>query len=160
MREIFDILAAAAQARVQRVAEEGAKKIALVLAGAFILVCGFVALMVAAYFALAPIASRQGAALIIGAGFLVIGMIVLWLARPKKSSSRSGGGRQSGPKPESLDEEAVMTAKVLEKEAARLLTDHSKTAVLIALLAGTAVGASPELRKALARLLERRSRDS
>lgn len=157
MREIIDIALAAAQARVQRIAEAGAKKAALILAGVFLLLCGFVAVMVAAYFALAPVISREGAALLIGGAFLLVGLIVLLAARPKGPK----GGTSSGQKkanPDSLDEEALMTAKLLEKEAANLLSGHAKTAVLIALLAGTAVGASPELRKALASQLERRSK--
>lgn len=136
MRLFGDLL----QDRTRALAERGLRKAALLVAATIILVAGFVMVMAAAYLALVPLASPPIAALVVALGFAIVGGFLLWLARTE-------GDTRSQGKPEPHDFSG------LERQFGGFIKENPKSALLWAVIAGVAVGVSPELRRTLLALL-------
>jgi hypothetical protein len=128
--------------------------IAAMIAAALVLVVSSLFLFGALYLALLPMTSRPAAALLTGlAGMLLAMMIVLVgrlpsLLRRRRPARRSDRGLSADPA-----QLIAELGRILGAEASAQAKSHPVQSIVGSLVAGFAVGASPELRAQLGSLL-------
>ena len=151
MTGLFKIVTDKVEAEIAKRMRAGARSAALLLAATILLVAGFIVLMYAAYLLLLMYMPAQYAALIIAGAFLLVGLILLAAISRPPSEAKS---EKAAPK---LPPKADPSADDLEAALKDYVRANSKQATLIALIAGAIVGYSPEIRRGLIQVLERRA---
>ncbi|HYB08604.1 MAG TPA: hypothetical protein VEJ16_02910 [Alphaproteobacteria bacterium] len=124
------------------------------LAATIVVVAGVAFLCGALYLALLAVATPPLAALATGLVAFAIALLILiagdlFAGRRHSASGRHGGMRDGRP---TL---AMELGNLAGDEIGKLARKHPAAALLVSLLAGFAVGFSPQLRKALRDLIER-----
>jgi len=150
LRELFDILVGDFARSIQNEVRASAKDGAMLFAATLLLVCGFVALMFAAYVFLLRFMEPVFAALIIAALFVIAAALLLVAI---KTRAAHGKPPQIGD-PDIGDPGDPGDLGGLEDMARSYMRRHGKQATLLSLLAGVVVGSSPEVRRTLASALD------
>lgn len=140
MKGLVSLFSDLIEAQVVERAQQGAKSAAFLFAATLLFVCGFVALMAAAFALLLRYMAPSLAALVIAALFLIAGGILLLIVLRKKPSKPRAPRSAAG---------------ALEDRAFSYVQENAVSASLLALLAGTAVGANPELKRLLLTAIDR-----
>ena len=127
------------------------------VAAILFLLVGYGFLCAAAYLALLDITTAPVAALVCGLVTLLLAVLIAlvtrWATAGGGPGPRRAFGKDRAQHPSGDAKAAAEVGGMVGEEIASLVRAHTGAAVVVALLAGVAVGVSPRLRRALRELL-------